>query len=357
MSARGPRALTLIVPGLFGPAPPAGADPGAAVEALVSALDLRPLETLLSRAAVTPAAGCWESPEDLVFSAFGYPRPSGDWPAAALTRLADTGGSDQGQWWLRADPVHMKADMGDLLLFDGRHFNLDLQEASALAKTVESHFSELGWRLEVAHPLRWYLKVETPARIRTTPLSMARLRKVDAQLPSGDESKKWHALLNETQMVLHDCAVNRAREARGDPPVNSLWFWGGGALPPSRPAEWSKVHGDSVLLSGLARHAGVASGPIPDDVVGWLGAIGEGRHLALIETGHDPARASDVEAWRAFIVELSATWFAPLLRVLGNGGLQSVTVLTDRDLRYHAQRPRWWQRLGARRAFSRLARS
>jgi hypothetical protein len=357
MSLPGRRALTLIVPGLFGPAPPPGADAGAALDTLVSGLDLRPLETLLSRARAVAAAGSWESPEDLVFSAFGYPRPAGDWPAAALSRLADTGESAPGQWWLRADPVHLKADTGDLILFDGRFFNLDPEEATDLAKTVEAHFSELGWRLEVAHPLRWYLKPETPARIRTTPLSMARLRKVDAQLPGGDDGRQWHALLNETQMVLHDCAVNRARDDRGEPPVNSLWFWGGGALPPARPAEWSQVHGDSVLLSGLARHTGVPSGHIPDDAGTWLGTIGEGRHLALIETGHGPARASDVEAWREFIAGLSANWFDPLRHALADGSLHSVTVLTDRHLGYHAQRTRWWHRLTARRTFSRLARS
>jgi hypothetical protein len=356
MRRRGRRALTLIVPGLFGPAPPAGADADAALETLVSALDLSALETLLSRAQFTSAQGCWESPEDLVFSAFGYPRPAGDWPSAAASRLADTGERDHGEFWLRADPVHLQADMGDLLLFDGRHFNLDLAEARALADIVAEHFSGLGWRLEVIHPLRWYLKLEAPAQIRTAPLSMARLRKVDAQLPRGDEGKKWHGLLNETQMVLHDCAVNRAREARGEPAVNSLWFWGGGALPPARPAEWSRVHGDSVLLSGLAKYAGVAAGPLPADAATWLDAAGEGRHLALIETGHGPARSSDVEAWTAFTADLSANWFEPLLRALADGRLQSVTVLTDRDLRYHARRTRWWQRLRARRSFSRLAR-
>jgi hypothetical protein len=354
MSARQARDLTLIVPGLFGPAPPAGADTDAALEMLVSSLDLSALETLLSRAQVTAARGCWDSPEDLVFSAFGYPRPAGDWPSAAVSRLADMEEGDHGQWWLRADPVHLKADMGDLLLFDGRHLDLDPEEANALAKAVEAHFSELGWRLEVAHPLRWYLKLEPPPRIRTTPLSMARLRRVDANLPGGDDGKRWHALLNETQMVLHDCAVNRAREARGELAVNSLWFWGGGALPPARAADWSQVHGDSVLLAGLAKHAGVELHPLPGDATAWLESAGNGRHLALMESGHAPARAGDVEAWRAFVSDLSAGWFDPLLRALADGKLHSVAVLTDCDLRYHARRRPWWQRLRARRSFSRL---
>ncbi len=344
----------MIVPGLFGLEPPAGTDAKAAIEMLVSALDLSALETLLSRARVIPATGCRESPEDLMFTAFGYQRSAGDWPAAAVTRLADFDAGDQGEWWLRADPVHLKVDMGNLVLIDGEHFALDLVEARALADIVSEHFSHLGWRLDVDHPMRWYLKLETPARIQTTPLSMARLRNIDAYLPSGEEANSWHRLLNETQMVLHDCAVNRSREARGEVPVNSLWFWGGGVLPPARAADWSEAYGDSALLQGLASHAGIRCRPLPEGAARWLNCSGEGHHLALIETGHSSARSSNVEGWREFIVALSANWFEPLLHALKDGRLQSVTVLTDRYLSYHAERARWWWRLKARRPFSRF---
>ncbi len=355
MSARRGRDLTLIVPGMFGPAPAAGVVAEAARGSLVEGLDLSALETLLSRATVSPAVGPWKTPEDLIFTEFGHQQPAGDWPVAAVTRVADIGTVTEDEWWLRADPVHLKADMGNLVLFDGEHFTLDLEEARALADLVAKHFSDLGWRLEIAHPLRWYLKLDAPARIRTTSLSMARLRNVDPHLPTGDEARNWHRLLNETQMVLHDCAVNRSREARGEAVVNSLWFWGGGALPPARAADWSQVHGNSALLEGLAKHAGAECRPLPADAGRWLDDMGEGRHLALINSGHAPARASNVEAWREFIADLSAIWFEPLLHALIDGHLQSVTVLTDRDLRYHAGRSRWWQRLKARRSFSRLA--
>jgi hypothetical protein len=354
MRAREGRDLTLIVPGLFGLEPPAGTDAKTAIETLVSGLDLSALETLLSRAGVNAAKGRWQSPEDLVFTAFGYPRPAGDWPVAAVTRAADFDAGDQGEWWIRADPVHLKADMGNLVLFDGEHFALDRVEARELADIVEEHFSHLGWRLNLLHPMRWYLKLETPARIQTTPLSMARLCNVDAYLPGGEEAKNWHKHLNETQMVLHDCAVNRSREARGELPVNSLWFWGGGLLPPARAADWSEVYSDSPLLQGLARHAGIGCHPLPDGAEWWLNGACEGRHLALIETGHSSARSGNVEAWREFIVALSANWFEPLLHALKDGRLQSMTVLTDRYLRYHAGRARWWWWLKARRPFSRL---
>lgn len=353
MSAVEGRHLTLIVPGLFGPVPPEGADANAAIEALISGLDLSAMEVLLSRAGATPAKGPWESPEDLIFTAFGY-QPTGDWPVAAVTRWADIGGGES-DWYLRADPVHLAADMGDLVLFDGDHFALDLEEANALAKIVADHFAETGWRLEVAHPLRWYLRLNTPARIQTSPLSMVRLRNVDAHLPTGEEAGRWHGLLNESQMLLHECAVNRSREARGEAAVNSLWFWGGGVLPAAPAASWSRVHGDSALLSALAKRAGIESRALPAGAAQLLEADAGGRELVLMDAGHAPARSSDVEAWREFIGELSTAWFAPVLGALDGGLIKSVAVLTDRNLRYDAGSTRWWQRLKGRRSFSRIA--
>lgn len=354
MNAIQRRQLTLIIPGLFGPAPPEGADAEAALEALVSGLDLSAVETLFSRARVRPAVESWESPEDLLFSAFGYRRPAGDWPAAALTRWADTDGGTNG-WWLRADPVHLKADMGDLVLFDGDHFALDLEEAKALAKIVADHFRDAGWRLELTHPLRWHLGLDAPARIESTPLSMARLRSVDANLPAGEEAGRWHGLLNEAQMVLHDCAVNRSREARGEVSVNSLWFWGGGELPPAPAARWSEACGDSALLRGLAKRAAISWRALPEGADAWLKAGPGGARLAFIDAGHALARSSDLEKWREFIESLSAAWFGPLLRAVNSGEIESVTVLTDRKVRYDAGRARWWQRFEKRRPFFKLA--
>ena len=51
---------------------------------------------------------------------------------------------------------------------------------------------------------------------------------VDAVLPANDASGRFHRLLGELQMVLHEHPVNVARENAGLRPVNSLWLWGGG---------------------------------------------------------------------------------------------------------------------------------
>ena len=54
-------------------------------------------------------------------------------------------------------------------------------------------------------------------------------------------TKRWHSILNEIQMVLHEHPVNEAREGRGEPPVNSVWLWGAGPMPGDVDAPFQSV--------------------------------------------------------------------------------------------------------------------
>jgi hypothetical protein len=349
------RHLTLLVPGLFGPAVRGGGDVEAARAALTAGLDLAAAETLLSRGRGFPSADGEHSPEDLLFACFGHDKaPGSDWPVAAVTYRSDMGDPGDG-WWIRADPVHLRPDMGDLILFDGDQLGLSRDEATTLGQAVARHFEASGWRLEVPHPLRWYLRLDAPARIATTPLSMARSAPVSATLPEGADAADWHRRLNEVQMALHGCEVNQERESRGDPEVNSLWFWGGGVLPSPRAAAWSKVFGRSAVLRGLAAAGGVESAALPAGGEAWLSTETDaGQYLVAIEDGHPAVRDNDVEAWRAFAEALSRDWFGPLSRAVEKGRLQTLSVVTD-NMRYEMRPVTWWQRLRRRRSFSALA--
>ena len=57
----------------------------------------------------------------------------------------------------------------------------------------------------------------------------------------ADYTSVVRMLLNEVQVLLHQHPLNAARQTRGLPPVNSVWFWGAGRLPapgPSPTAAW-----------------------------------------------------------------------------------------------------------------------
>ena len=260
--------VTMLVPGLIGPGGAGANDPGAA-RALLDGLDLRALDRLLTRAdhAVEPAAD--GSIEALAFRVFGHEaRPAGgggpdvpgagttshiaaadgsdtgdhlrppcpDWPVAAVTALVDCEASiDVGRAspWLRADPVHLRPDVADLVLFDAVDAGVSSEEARALAETVNEALRPGGPLVHAAHPHRWYVALEAPARMATTPLSLAAGAGISAAMPRGPDAPRWRRWMNEVQMALHDCPVNAERERRGAAPINSVWFWGGGSLPPS----------------------------------------------------------------------------------------------------------------------------
>ena len=280
--------LVLLVPGLLGPGAAGAGDPASA-QALVAGLDLDGLDRLLARAVHTGEKAADESLEALAFRSFGHAAPpaGADWPVAALTALVDgfaeegvgvrlraDGFAEEGsRIRLRADPVHLRADIDDLVLFDASDIDLSPDEAEALARTVNDALAPHGPRIEAAHPHRWYVAPDAPARIATTPLSRAAGTPVSDALPRGPDAARWHRWMNEVQMALHECPVNVERERRGAAPVNSVWVWGAGSLPPAggAPAPFVQVWTDDALLRGLARHAGVERGANPAGAEEWLG--------------------------------------------------------------------------------------
>ena len=232
----------------------------------MAGLDLDGLDRLLARAGheTTTAPAADDSLETLAFRSFGHPAPpaGADWPVAALTALVD-GCADEGSGFrLRADPVHLRADIDDLVLFDASDINLSPDEAEALARTVNDALGPDGPRIDAAHPHRWYVAPDAPARIATNALSRAAGARVSGALPRGPDAARWHRWMNEVQMALRECPVNAERERRGAAPVNSVWVWGAGSLPPAgdAPAPFVRVWTDDALLRGLARQSGVECG-------------------------------------------------------------------------------------------------
>jgi hypothetical protein len=79
---------------------------------------------------------------------------------------------------------------------------------------------------------------------------------VFAFLPAGHDGRRWRALANEAQVVLHNHPRNAERVDAGLPPVNSLWFWGGGVLPAAVRSAVHAVASEEFELGALASVAG-----------------------------------------------------------------------------------------------------
>jgi len=268
------------------------------------------LEMLVARARKRSDAQM--SLEERLLDAFGAGRET--MPAGALTVKA--GGGEPGDaLWLRADPVHLAQKREVLVVVPPPAIDLSQAEAEALAAALNDHF---GAALEIdpVQPWRWSAKVTAPAALEALSPMQAAGRNVDSILPGGD-AKRWHALLNEAQMLLHAHPVNAAREARGERVVNSLWLWGLGAMPQKVRSVWQTVSAEDPFARGLALAGGARCAPLPDGAAALLARLpGEGRHLVVLDEMRSADALGDAAGWNALLDALEARWIAPLLDAL-----------------------------------------
>lgn len=313
------RRLTLFIPGLAGPRMP------------LSREDLPSLpaqEFILGRARL-------QKNNDMGYCAMmselmGVAVPEGrEVPVAPVTRLLDSEEHPEGIW-MRADPVHLSPDRDRLLLLESSTFPLTQHDALAIATEVQKVLDADAWRLEVPFRNRWYIKLAGLPDITTTELTETAGKDIDPCLPRGPEATAWHRLLNEIQMQLHECDINRERQARGELPVNSLWFWGVGELPDIPPRLWSMVYSDDCFLCGLA----MLSMTPYEESAGALPAVldempDRARVMVHLDHCRRASRYADLRMWQEALLELEAEWFEPLLRALREDELQYLEIRTE----------------------------
>ncbi len=328
------RQLSLLVSGLFGPA-------SATVPRLPA------LETVLARGDRLPREPRAEL-ERLVFDLFDISvEPGQDLPVAAVTRVLDLGVVDK-SWWLRADPVHLQAQRDRLVLAEGSLLRLTQEEANQLAAEIMDAYAADGWVLKAAHPQRWYLRPPTVPEITTVPLPSVVGRDIHPFLPQGKDSKRWHTVLNELQILLHTARVNVAREERGAAPINSLWFWGGGRLPELKQTRWSKVWAAEPVTLAFARLSGTPAAAVPANARQWLEqADTAGAHLIVLDGARACVQYAEHGDWQAFLERLEADWIDPLLAAVRERTLERLTLHTESAPDFVLTRKaarRWWRR-------------
>jgi hypothetical protein len=250
----------------------------------------------------------------------------GDRAAAGALTLLASGGEPGAEVWARADPVHLSVMRDRLILIPGEALRITRAEADSLCEAVNRHFAG-RMALHVVDPLRWCVKLgEEEAVDGQCPLEAAG-RDVDLCLPAREGASGAHQLMNEAQMLLHSHPVNEAREARGEPPVNSLWLWGSGRAPRIACSQWQSVSADEPIALGLARAAGVRHRPLPASAQAWLDRAPEdGRHLVVLDSLRVPLALSQTAEYREAMAALEREWFAPFLAALRGGRIGMVTV-------------------------------
>ncbi len=315
--------LRLVLPGLL--QAPAAARPAR----------LPALETLLARGRHSTAAGGIGA-QQLQEQFASLPQLA----AGAVGWLGEGGEPGDG-YWLCADPVHLQPGLDQVTLLAGPQFSPTAAQARQLADECNLALGEQGLSLHAGRD-RWYLRLQQPLTVSTTPTLSLIGSAVYGDLPADAAGADWLRLQNRVQMLLHASPVNAARQAAGQAPINAMWFWGGGVLPAAPVRRWDAVVGEGSLPRGWARLTGAE--PAAAD----LSVLAAGRRVLVFDSRLEQALANhDLTAWEQGLHALEGQWLAPALAKLAQGRLIALELAADGRL-WRLQRSmllRFWRRL------------
>lgn len=323
---------TVLMPGLAG---------RAAFAPALEHVKLAALDQCASRIAETlPALAGFEAQ---LIQLFGgrLPHANAAPMGALLARYG--GGADAQRRYLVASPVHLYADGGRLLMYGQDGLELDHDQADAYVSEVRTLFEARGMQLSAVTADHWCVSYDAKDEVDFQALSALIGRDIHDFMPAGAAAACWRALLNETQMQLHQSATNRQRTALGLKPVNSLWFWGEGEAPSIAKAVWSRVGYDNSLSEVLASLAGVEHRyrltqdvPLIDPAVGGL-------QLIVVQSLAEASARDDVQRWAQLLQGVHDTVVVPLLEALMRGQIGAILLYPGSATAYRiTRRRRWW---------------
>lgn len=207
----------------------------------------------LARGTTLPAA----LPGYLVAMAEHFRWPSGALPAAALIRQSVAGDAGDALW-LSADPAWVQPELNGARLLACGNLGLTVEESASLVAALAETFEAEGMDLRVGDAQHWQLRLPGYIDVPVFPEPEDALgADLFEQLPKGEAGRRWRALINEAQVVLHNHPVNRSRASRHLPPVNSVWLWGAGVLPDWVECGLSRIYSDDLLAWALGHRANV----------------------------------------------------------------------------------------------------
>ncbi len=256
-----------------------------------------------------------------------------NWPIAPITLNAEDSNvlSTKNEFWMRADPVHLRIEQNHILLADNQVFNISIKESTQLADTLNDHFANRGLEFLLMNHDRWYIKLTKTPDMKTCELSHITGKNINDFLPSGEDSIFWHHIFNEIQMLFHEHPVNLARLTRKELPINSVWFWGGGVMPESCRSPFLQIWGDELLSHALALASGTKHAKLPPKAETWLQSAESGDHLIVIDHLWRKAQYNEAYGWREAFKQLEKNWLSPLFVAIQKGNLNTLTITSTNE--------------------------
>lgn len=200
-------------------------------------------------------------------------------------------------WVAAADPVYLEPRLDHLCLHD-------LSKPSG-ASVASAEFRDLIEHLQesLADDKRFgfirmgacgYLRAESPIATANVPAHVVDRKVPSDYLPGGASASAYRNLVSEIEMSLHEHDVNQRRQAAGQPPVNSLWLWGGGLAPPRETRALPPLYANDPLLLGYWDSANARASLWPGGMSECLSDRGDAGFVAVTpERQDDPAFLED----------------------------------------------------------------
>jgi len=219
--------------------------------------------------------------EEASLLALGFARAVAGIPAARCCYQADFNESAL-PGCARADPVSLQAGHDDATLVPAESLALQPEQQAQLVHDLNAHFAEDGLHFSIGRKHRWYVSGLQDASLVAAPVNQVAGRQVARYLRASSSSAAWLRLASEVQMLLHSHPVNTERETAGQLPINALWFWGAGELPPRQSTPSVRLHSDAAFVVGLARLAAVTAFPTAEAAVAINARQGSAREQIVV---------------------------------------------------------------------------
>ena len=257
--------------------------------------------------------------------------------AAALSTDARASTPPDFTAWI-ATPVHLIAGLSTVHLDRRSLLRLPRADLESFASDFRRVFSGGEFHLEPMGSGEFLMYGRSPRCTVTTEPARALVGDLGESLPRGADAAALKRLGTELEMWLHEHPVNEARRARGEPPVSTLWLWGGGpatldrstilAAVESHNATPELAFGSDACLAGLWHLHGGESRPLPDHLTDVFGYPPAQRAALVAEVApmlHANSHWTVLEA----LAELDRRYVSPALAALRRGETQSVVLIAN----------------------------
>jgi len=315
-----PMNLNLLIPNLFWP--------DVSQSEIYNDLPMPSLEKILSKSFSTQNQS--QEMEAWLCKVFNVEKQQNNWPIAPIMLHTDDPSlaKTSKDYWIRADPVHLRIEQNHIMLADSQIFQISKEEAGQITRDLNINLGNQDFSFLPLRPDRWYIQKSRALEVQTYTLSQVTCMNINNFLPTGNESITWHRIFNEIQMLLHEHPINQARESRGELAINSVWFWGGGNMPQSIHSPYSHVWSDDDLPRALSLASHTNHSKLPSSATEWLQAGIVGNHLMVLDALLSKAKYKNAYGWRETLKDMEQNWFSPLYAALKKGKINQLTITT-----------------------------